>query len=95
MNSEKEAVKRIIAKVLPKYGVKKAALFGSMVKGKFTKKSDVDLLVEFEGKKSLFDLLDLKFELEKQLKKEVDVVTYKSLHPLLRDKILSEQEAIL
>lgn len=95
MVSKTESIKRIIAKILPKYDVKRAALFGSYATGTNTKKSDVDLLVEFEGKKSLFDLAELKNELEEKLKKEVDVLTYNSLHPLLKERILSEQEKIL
>ncbi len=88
-------LKRIILKILRKHDVKKAALFGSFARGSTTKKSDVDLLVEFRGVKSLLDLVGLKLELEDVLKKKVDVVTYKSLHPLLKNKILEEQEVIL
>ncbi len=44
---------------------------------------------------SLLDLAGLKIELEEVLRKEVDVLTYNSLHPLLRDRILSEQVVIL
>lgn len=90
-----DKLKRSIIRVLRKHGVKKAALFGSIVREEATEKSDIDLLVEFEGKKSLLDLAGLKLELEELAGKSVDVVTYKSLHPLLRDRILSEQEIIL
>jgi len=38
------------------------------VRGKATKESDVDLLVEFEEGKSLLDLADLKIEIEELLK---------------------------
>ncbi|HEC87084.1 MAG TPA: hypothetical protein ENI49_04370 [Thermoplasmatales archaeon] len=59
------------------------------------KESDIDLLIEFEGKKSLLDLVELKLELQESLRRDVDVLTYKSLHPLLKEKILSKQEEIL
>jgi len=39
-------------------------------------------------------LIGLKLDLEDLLHRKVDVLTYKSLHPLLRDKILKEQEVI-
>ena len=42
---------------------------------------DIDILVEFESRKSLLDLAGLKIELEEKLKRDVDVLTYKSLHP--------------
>jgi len=44
---------------------------------------------------SLLELANLKLDLEEILKKKVDVLTFNSLHPLLRDKILLEQEALL
>ncbi len=81
--------------VLKKNGVRRASLFGSTARGEATEDSDIDLLVEFEGRKSLLDLARLKIELEELLGKKVDVLTYKSLHPLLKEKILSEQEALM
>jgi hypothetical protein len=65
------------------------------VRGEHRGDSDIDILVEFEGEKSLLDLARLKIELEKVLRRRVDVLTYGSLHPLLRDRILQEQKVIL
>lgn len=77
-------------------GVKRAAIFGSFARGEARKNSDIDLLIEFRGKKkSLLDLVDLKFKLEEKLGRKVDLVTYNSLHHLLRDRILAEQVIIL
>ncbi|ADC64612.1 DNA polymerase beta domain protein region [Ferroglobus placidus DSM 10642] len=90
-----EKIKNEIIPVLKKYDVKRASLFGSIVRKEMTEKSDIDLLVEFEGKKSLLDLAELKIELEEKLKRKVDVLTYKSIHPLLRERILSEKVDIL
>ncbi|MCK4929320.1 MAG: nucleotidyltransferase family protein, partial [Methanosarcinales archaeon] len=70
-------------------------LFGSVVRGELSDESDIDILIEYEGKKSLLNLVSLKFELEDILKRKVDVLTYNSLNPLLRDRILNEQEIIL
>jgi len=93
--NEIEGKRSAIIEVLRRYGVKRASLFGSVVTGEDTEDSDIDLLVEFQGRKSLLDLAGLKIELEELLGKKVDVLTYKSLHPLLKEKILEEQEAIL
>ncbi len=95
MNNQIDIIKEALRKVLKTYDVRKAALFGSFVTGEATEESDIDLLVEFEGRKSLLDLAGLKLDLEELLKRKVDVITYKSLNPLLREKILGEQEAIL
>jgi len=92
---ELEGLKNKIIPVLERYEVKRAAVFGSFVRGEQRKKSDIDILVEFKGSKSLLDLAGLKIELEETLHKKVDVLTYKSLHPLLKDRILREQKVIL
>ena len=90
-----EVIKKTLIDVLREHEVKKAALFGSIVRGEATEESDIDLLIEFEGRKSLLDLAGLKLDLQELLRRRVDVLTYKSLHPLLRERILSEQEVIL
>ena len=90
-----EEIRDAVIPVLRKYGVKRASLFGSVVRGEMSEDSDIDLLVEFEGRKSLLDLAGLKIELEEKLKRDVDVLTYKSLHPLLRERILREKVDIL
>jgi len=90
-----EEIKKTLIEVLRKHEVKKAALFGSIVRGEATEESDIDLLIEFEGRKSLLDLAGLKLDLQELLRRRVDVLTYKSLHPLLKERILSEQEVIL
>lgn len=95
MNSLIEEKKTKIIEILKKYGVKRASLFGSAVRGEERRGSDIDILVEFEEGRSLLDLSGLKIELEELLERKVDVLTYKSLHPLLKNKILAEQEAIL
>lgn len=95
MNSQIEQFKKKIISVLQKYGVKKAAFFGSVTREELNTKSDIDILVEFEGKKSLLDLAGLKIELENITNRKVDILTYNSLHPLLKEKILKEQEIIL
>jgi hypothetical protein len=92
---ELEEIKEKITPLLRSYGVKRAAFFGSFVRGEERKDSDIDILVEFEGEKSLLDLAGLKIELEELLERKVDVLTYDSIHPLLKDKILEEQKVIL
>jgi uncharacterized protein len=84
-----------ILEVLLRHDVQRASLFGSIVRDEMKEDSDIDLLVEFRGKKSLLDLVGLKLDLEDTVKRRFDVVTYKSISPLLRDRILAEQVAIL
>ena len=95
MKAHIEELKGRILPVLQRYDVARAAIFGSLVREEDTENSDIDLLVEFKGEKSLLDLAGLKITLEELLKTKVDVLTYNSLHPLLKDRILSEQKVIL
>ena len=95
MTTQIEKYKERILTVLKKHEVKRASFFGSIVREEMTEHSDIDILIEFEGEKSLLDLAALKRELEETLQCKVDVLTYNSLHPLLRSNILSEQVKIL
>ena len=88
-------IKNKILPILKKHDVSKASLFGSITTGQVTEESDIDLLVSFEGEKSLLDLAGLKIELEQVLERKVDVLTYHSVHHLLRDRILEQQKAII
>lgn len=90
-----EKIKRKVRPILKKADVKRAALFGSYVRGEQTQKSDVDILVEYPPKTTLFDVADLKFKLEDALGKSVDLVGYKTIKPRLKEYILSDQIPIL
>lgn len=89
-------IKKKALPVLKRHAVKRASIFGSFARGDAKKNSDVDFLIEYKTKnKSLFDLVDLKFELEEILGRKVDIVTYNSIYPGLRQRILAEQVVIL
>ena len=57
--------------------------------------SDIDILVEIKSDMSLLDYIGIKLELEEALKMKVDLVEYETIKPLIREKILNEQVAIL
>ncbi len=96
MLSSISKIKRQIAPILKKHDVKKAAVFGSFARGESKKNSDIDILIEYKkDDKSLLDLVRLQFELQEKLNKKVDLLTYNSIHPLLKDRILKEKEEIL
>jgi len=87
-----------IIPILKKYGVSRASLFGSIVRGDTHKNSDVDILVELPNKLRGFDFIgmkmDLQEELEKKLNKKVDLVEYHLIKESLKKYILSEQKII-
>ena len=94
-NKEIEKIKSKIIKILKKYKIKRAGLFGSYVKGEQKKNSDIDILIQPAKNTSLLDLSGLKIELEKPLGKKVDLVSYKYIHPYLKKKILESEIKII
>ena len=95
MIDQMQSVRERIIDILRRNAVRRASFFGSIVRGEMTEDSDVDILVEFEGRKSLLDLAHLKNELEDTLNRRVDVLTYRSIHPLLKERIMAEQVPII
>jgi uncharacterized protein len=86
-------IKRKITPILKKYDIKKAAIFGSVARGEQNKTSDVDLLVEL-GKPLGLDFVDLQMDIEKVIKRKVDLLTYDSIHHSLKNLILKDQKKI-
>lgn len=89
-----QSIKKQIIPILKRQGITKAALFGSVVRDEAKKTSDIDILIRYKGQKSLMDLVRLQFELGKKIGKKVDLLTYNSIHPLLKNIILNEQKII-
>lgn len=95
MTNRLKNIQNQILPVLHRYDVIKAGIFGSIANGDSNPDSDLDLLVEFQGRKSLLDLVGLKLDLEDILHRSVDVVTYRSIYPKLRKRILKQDIRIL
>ncbi len=73
----------------------RAGIFGSRARGDARPDSDLDVLVELKPGSSLFDLTGLQLALSDVLGVKADVITYASLHRLLRERILAEEIPIL
>ena len=76
--------------IVARFGVKRVALFGSVVRDELGETSDVDVLVEFEGPATFSTYMDLKFYLEDMLGRPVDLVTDKALRKELRPYVEKE-----
>ena len=72
------------------------ALFGSVLRDDFRPDSDVDVLVEFEPdvRYTYFTLAQVEEDLSALLGRRADIHMRKTLHPLLRDKVLGQAEAL-
>ena len=69
-------------------------IFGSVARHEADSASDLDLLVEMEPERRLFDLGGLLMDLQELLGCRVDVVTEKELRGRIRDRVLKEAMAL-
>ena len=81
LQRERESIRRL--------GVNRLGLFGSFIRDEQGPDSDVDILVEMEGKSfaAYFEVLDF---LEELFGRKVDLVPKEDIKPLLRNRILRE-----
>lgn len=86
-----EFIKEKIFPILKRNNIKRAGLFGSVVKGNDTETSDIDILVELDSEISLIEFIRIKLELEDNLNRKIDLVEYKAIKPRLKERILSEE----
>ena len=73
-----------------KHGAHNVRVFGSAARGEAGPSSDIDLLVELESGRSLLDHVALVQDLEALLGRRVDMVTERSLHWYIRDRVIEE-----
>jgi predicted nucleotidyltransferase len=92
-----ESLRRLsaeIAAVAERRGASNVRVFGSVARGDADASSDVDLLVDLDPDRSLFDLGGLLMDLTELLGTDVDVVTEASLKPRVRNRVLAEAVAL-
>ena len=89
--------KKDIESIAKKWGVKEFSIFGSVLGEDFKEDSDIDVLIQFEpdSQYSLFDLVDLKEELEEIFNRTVDIVEKSSIrNPFRKKEILRTARVI-
>ncbi len=86
-----QAKREDILKIAAQHGAFNVRVFGSVARGEETETSDIDFLIDYDlSKISPWFPAGLMIDLEKLLNRKVDVVTTKSLHYFIRDKIIKE-----
>jgi len=74
---------------LDRFGVRKLALFGSVVQGKARHRSDIDFMVQFD--RPTFDgYMDLKAYLEDLFGRKVDLILADAIKPALKPRIIRQ-----
>ena len=87
------AEKEKIVEICERNDIEFCALFGSFARSEAGENSDIDLLVRFSKPKGI-DWIDAALEIEDTLGRKVDLVTEKSLHPLIRESVLKDLQII-
>ncbi len=89
-----EKSRELIVRILTQNGADWIAVFGSYARGDAGATSDVDILVRFARKKSLFQLVRIEDELRRALGRDVDLVTENAVSPYLADAIYRDAVVI-
>ena len=84
----------VILKLAASHGCRNVRVFGSVVHGENRANSDVDILVDLDPGRNLFDLGDLFGDLKDLLGSEVDLVEASCIHPYIRARVLDEAVAL-
>lgn len=72
------------------HGCRNIRVFGSVATGENRPDSDVDILVDLDSGRTIFDLAGFLGDLRDLLGIEVDVVESRSIHPYIRNRVLAE-----
>jgi predicted nucleotidyltransferase len=83
-----------ILEIAARHGARKVRVFGSVARGTARRGSDVDFLVDMDEGRSLLDHSALVLELERLLKRPVDVASERGLRPSLRKDVLKDAIAL-
>ncbi len=82
---KRSKVIEILKNITTQNGIKKAFLFGSFARGE--KYNDIDLAIEPPKSFTLLDLSRVANEIKDELDIEVDLITTRSINPLLKKSI--------
>ena len=69
------------------FGIEEIALFGSYARGEAKEESDIDIAILKMDFKSGFSIVNAKRYLEENLKKSVDIGTFKSMKTFIKNRI--------
>ena len=79
-----------ILRIARAHGATNIRVFGSRARGTARPDSDLDLLINLEPGRHLFDLVAIKLDLEDLLGRKVHVVTEGGISRYIRDEVMRE-----
>jgi predicted nucleotidyltransferase len=84
-----------VRKILKRHGIKKAELVGSYARGDHTDDSDIDIVVELAEDTTLLDMASIQLELEDELNRGIDLVSYGGVSDRLAEYLFTETVQII
>ena len=97
MSLQVQLDRKVLAEFCRMWRVREMSIFGSALREDFSPESDLDFLVSFDpgARWSLFDLMEMKEDLETRLGHAVDLVEKEALrNPWRKREILSTCEVV-
>lgn len=85
-----EDLRRLKPELAKRYPIKELGVFGSYARGEQRPDSDLDVLVDFDGRVTLFGLCDIEREISREIGVSVDLVPRRGLKPRIGQRVLSE-----
>jgi len=92
----REGLEEELVEICRKNDIVFMAIFGSFVRGEQKRRSDIDVVIEFErnSEKSLLDLVRIENELRKVFRRKVDLGIFSSLSPYIIEDVKKEMRII-
>ena len=78
-----------IINYIRRFNPRRIGIFGS-----YARDSDIDILVDFSGRVSLFDLGEMKVDLSEMLNRSIDIVTERGINFRIKDHIYKDLKII-
>jgi len=92
--SRKEIINRLASGIKNFEAIHSAWIYGSFSRGDDSPESDIDLAIKADEKFSYFDLAEVKFHLEKQVNRKIDIGFFDSFKPYILDNVKPDLKLI-
>ena len=89
-----ENIRTVIQAIAIKHGIEQVYLFGSYARGDATETSDCDFRIVGGNIRDLYDIADLRLDLEEALGKNIDLILTKNMSEAFHYKFKDEEVQI-